>query len=507
MADMQDEPNEEENVNPNGISQEEQAALNKLMVSPQPNEDLSQHYKKPVVVHPYRIPRLDDICASYIARNLNEYPILDSVPNEYIENIVNEIDLSSLEINRVSTTISCDKLWQRMCTERWPNCHAHRKHVCSWPSPSESNGLAPSPWKRVYLEKHINELLESYHASPSELSNVNLSRLLQSIKCAAPFIRCIKLNQLPSHLDLSQILPLFPNLSCLDITYKTLNIGMNYKEEDFGMNLNDALNISKYLHHSTKSLTSLILSESLIDDETIHILMAGLQQNKSILSLDLSLNKISDVGARRLSQYMAATNILRRLNLSSNQINDDGVQYIASKLHSSRLEALDLSLNNIDDKGAEHLFEAISKNTTLQNVNISCNRITDESFGAFIKCLQVNKSLRCLNVSGNQLIPSSSGSAAQSSTSSRPQSRAGAVSVDSKAQEAVEDKMQTARKQYFKQMQQVLLNENMNLIELELQHIGLTKLEMQTLQKILKPRQVKRDQAERKKRIAAAKLQ
>ena len=93
--------------------------------------------------------------------------------------------------------------------------------------------LHGSSWKRLYLEKHIKELLESYYPSIPD-SNINLNRLLKSIKCSSPFIHSIKLDQLPSHLDLSQILPLFNNLSSLDITYKVLNVGMNYNAEDFG---------------------------------------------------------------------------------------------------------------------------------------------------------------------------------------------------------------------------------------------------------------------------------
>ena len=166
---------------------------------------------------PYRVPRLDDICVSFIGSNFNSCPILDSIPSQYICNVVNQIDLSKLLINQASKHVECSKLWERMACERWENCRVE---------------LHGSSWKRLYLEKHIEELLESYY--PSTDSDINLNRLLESIQCSSPFIHSIKLNQLPSHLDLSQILPLFINLSSLDITYKILNVGMNFNEEDFG---------------------------------------------------------------------------------------------------------------------------------------------------------------------------------------------------------------------------------------------------------------------------------
>ena len=227
------EANPEDNGDKSAVPETEQEALKELVnksstennelkvnnENDQNVENMVNKANKDKAIYPYRVPRLDDICVSFIAANFNEYPILDCIPSQYIENIVNLIDLSKLLINRASKHVSCSKLWERMSCERWENCRVE---------------LHGSSWKRLYLEKHINELLESYYPSPSNISNINLNRLLESIKCASPFIHSIKLNQLPSHLDLSQILPLFNNLSSLDITYKILNVGMNYNEEDFG---------------------------------------------------------------------------------------------------------------------------------------------------------------------------------------------------------------------------------------------------------------------------------
>jgi len=459
-------------------------------------DTLGAHSNAAKVLYPYRVPRLDDICVAFIGANFNEYPILDCVPAQYVENIVNLIDLSKLLINRASKHVECSKLWERMSCERWENCRVE---------------LHGSSWKRLYLEKHIKELLESYYPSMSE-SNINLNRLLKSIKCSSPFIHSIKLDQLPSHLDLSQILPLFNNLSSLDITYKVLSVGMNYNAEDFGMNLNDALNTSKYLH-STKSLSTLILSECLIDDETVHILMGGLQQNNTITTLNLSYNKISDVGARRLSSFLTKNdNVLMILNLNDNQINDEGVQFIADTLKNkdnSHLIELDLALNNIGDPGAVALMEAVAISECLQILDISKNRITTKSYDAFLDLLQINSSVHTLNISGNPLIAAahsstvSTASRSISTSNSRPASR---LSQSKHGNERKEDdsnqstfrSLQGDQRPYAKELEMCLLNENQTLIELNVAHCGFTKLEMKAVAEILKPRKVKRKQSQRK---------
>ena len=290
------------------------------------------------------------------------------------------------------------------------------------------------------------------------------------------------------------------------------------------MNLNDALNISKYLQ-MTKCLSTLILSECLIDDETIHILMGGLQQNNTISTLDLSYNKISDVGARRLSTFLSnSDNVLMILNLGNNQINDEGVGYIASTLknkQNSHLIELDLSLNNVNDDGAKKLFEAVAGSQRLQTLNVSCNHITNNSFDAFINMIKVNKSLHALNVSGNPLISSILSNASNSNTTSRSMSMSHSTANSRPASRlshmkhsdgsSASSKLQTYRssnnesKMYAKALENCLLNDNDSIIDINLMHIGLTKLEITTICRILKPRKVKRKQAQRKKFLGKSK--
>ena len=130
-----------------------------------------------------------------------ENPVLDALPIQYIENVVNLIQLNTLPINRAAKHVECEKLWERMSCERWQNCEI------------EMHG---SSWKRLYLERHIQELIESYFPSND---GTNWKRLLESIEFASAFVHTLHIRQIPARVDFSAILPLFPNITTFNITY------------------------------------------------------------------------------------------------------------------------------------------------------------------------------------------------------------------------------------------------------------------------------------------------
>merc|ERR1719471_2180925 len=94
------------------------------------------------------------------------------------------------------------------------------------------------------------------------------------------------------------------------------------------MKLTDALSIGKLLQ-STKTINKLVLAECLINDETMHLLMSGLQANDTVVTLELQHNQISDVGAQRLAIWLADETVLMSLNLCDNRIGAEGVKYLS----------------------------------------------------------------------------------------------------------------------------------------------------------------------------------
>jgi len=89
---------------------------------------------------------------------------------------------------------------------------------------------------------------------------------------------------------------------------------MDFDKKLFGMQLGDAMQLSGILRMGT-GIHRLRLSECLINDETLHVLISGLQQNETITHLDLSHNKINDSGAQRFCRLLHEESVLREVDL------------------------------------------------------------------------------------------------------------------------------------------------------------------------------------------------
>lgn len=53
-------------------------------------------------------------------------------------------------------------------------------------------------------------------------------------------IFCLRINQLLSHLDMSVVFKILPNLAHLTLTYGAKHVGMEYERPLFGMKMSDA---------------------------------------------------------------------------------------------------------------------------------------------------------------------------------------------------------------------------------------------------------------------------
>jgi hypothetical protein len=93
--------------------------------------------------------------------------------------------------------------------------------------------------------------------------------------------------------ELSLNLPFLMNLT---LTLGVKHAGTNYKRDDLGMDMENALSLASGIRHS-EFLLRLSLPGNVIQDDLIKILIEeGLNKNKSIVELDLSHNAISTKG-------------------------------------------------------------------------------------------------------------------------------------------------------------------------------------------------------------------
>lgn len=331
------------------------------------------------------VPRLDDLVVKTLAENYDIYPAFDRIPPEYLDNVVALLDPSQIDFVVAAKYIQTEKFWKRLCLERWPIFK------------TQEHGLS---YKRLYIERHLQALLESYFPSKD---GENYERLLSEVKQGAPFVHTIKIQQLLSHVDVAQIMNEFPYLSTLKLTYGARKLGMDYSKALFGMQHPDAMNLAKFLH-KTKSLTTVILRENLLNDESIQILVSGLRQNWTVTTLDLSQNKIGPMGAKRLCALLEKNRCLTDLNLAGNNINEDGARALGAAIASSNsLLTLSLRLNPLGDLGGQHIIEGTEFNTSLRTLDLGACDLQARSTAALGSLLLRNNTLTTIDVTSNEI--------------------------------------------------------------------------------------------------------
>ena len=295
-------------------------------------------------------------CIKIIVENFAKRPVRDVIPPPIMSEITQALPINLPPILGAKY-IYDENYWKRCCVEKygWHKCQL------------SEHGLL---WKQMYFEKLFQEKLEDFDSQTDDLDE-----LFAFLEACQDCIFTVVFRQLPSHLDLSEVLSpaLVPNLSKLDITYGVNKIGMNYERMLFGMKISDATSLAKTFQR-TDTLTSLILSGNMIDDDLLRMLMTGLIKNNTITHLDVSHNKITNHGARLLSKLLGENSVITTLNLADNQIHAEGGRYLARGLRENdSLMELNLRLNRLTDDGCRLLLEGLQDNPSLTSLNLASN--------------------------------------------------------------------------------------------------------------------------------------
>lgn len=322
-------------------------------------------------------------CIGVIVSNFQQNPITEFIPPQHMAEITDQLptDLSPIIGAKY---IYNEAYWKRCCVDRygWHNCQLL------------DHGLL---WKQVFFEKLVQEKLEDFNAQSD-----NLEDLYDLIDSCMDYIFTITFKQLPSHLDLCDLCSLLPNLIKLDVSYGVNKIGMNYERMLFGMKISDATNLAK-LFESSPTLSTLILSGNMIDDDLLRVLMTGLIKNNTITHLDVSHNKITNHGARLLSKLLGENSVLCSLNVSDNHIHTEGGRYFARGLRENdALLELNLRLNHLGDDGCRLLLEGLQDNLTLTNLNLSSNYAAEQASHTICSIIRdPDHKMSAIDLSGN----------------------------------------------------------------------------------------------------------
>ena len=345
-----------------------------------------------------KIISLKEQCMEIVVNNFSKIAIQKEIPKSFLPEIIKRLkfDLPPLvglqyiadDDNEVYGT---NKYWQNCCYNKYP------KYDCN----VEEHG---GSWKRLYFEKLITERLEMFEADVNEFGNSlesqhnadssnNLMELLLLIQSTSDVTKTLHYKQLPSHLDIAEVISKLPNLEEINVKYGYKNIGMDYDRLIFGMKVSDATYLAQALP-ICQNLLRLKLSENLIDDDILRIVMTGVINNTSIIHLDLSHNQIGNHGARYVSKILDGDkSILKHLDLSNNKISSEGGKYLARSIRSGgKLRQLNLRLNKLGDEGCSLIIEGLLDNPYLEYINISANKAESKSAEALVNLLRCKDS-------------------------------------------------------------------------------------------------------------------
>jgi len=241
------------------------------------------------------------------------------------------------------------------------------------------------------------EKLEDFDPMTEEMDDI-----YALVDACADYIFCVRFRQLPSHIDMADLCGLLPNLTKLDIIYGVNKIGMNYERMLFGLKISDATSLARCFDR-TQTLTTLLLSGNMIDDDLLRMLMTGLIKNNTITHLDMSHNKITNHGARLLSKLLGENSVITTLDLSDNQVYAEGGRYLARGLRENdSLLKLNLRLNRLTDDGCRLLLEGLQDNTSLTELNLGSNGAGTQSAQSLFSIVRdPEHRLMVLDVTGN----------------------------------------------------------------------------------------------------------
>ena len=324
-------------------------------------------------------------CLKVVVANFERMPIKGVIPPAQMASV---IDSLPTDINPVIAAkyIYNESYWKRCCVDMlgWHNCRL------------EEHGYL---WKQMFFENHLRSKLENFDSQSEDIDT-----LYELADACSDYIFTITFRQLPSHIDVSELFATFPNIVKLDLSYGIKKIGMSYERILFGMKISDATSLAK-VFASTETITTVILSGNLIDDDLLRMLMTGLIKNNTITHLDFSHNKITNHGARLISKLLGENSVITHLNLSDNAIHSEGGRYLARGLRENdSLMKLNLRLNRLGDEGCKLLMEGVQENISLVDLNLASNSAgTQTTLMIYSVLRDVEHRLETIDLSGNLL--------------------------------------------------------------------------------------------------------
>ncbi|XP_063098280.1 leucine-rich repeat-containing protein 45 isoform X4 [Cavia porcellus] len=152
--------------------------------------------------------------------------------------------------------------------------------------------------------------------------------------------------------------------------------------------------------------TELILSDCMLSEEGLTMVLQGLCANTVMRLVDLKGNNLRAAGAEALGKLLRQNQSIQSLTLEWNNLGtweDAFATFCRGLAANSALQQLDLRNNQISHKGAEELALALRGNTTLQHLDLRWNNIGLLGGRSLVNCLPSNRTLWRLDLAGNNV--------------------------------------------------------------------------------------------------------
>ncbi|KAJ8355469.1 hypothetical protein SKAU_G00182630 [Synaphobranchus kaupii] len=353
------------------------------------------------------VPLLTNLCLTHIIKNFEENPILERLLPGHKAHVLARLS-ASLPLRVTANLITDEGYWQRCCKQRWPL--------------NDVSAYGDS-WKRMFLERHLEALIELFIPDVTDAAAV-----LEAVPHCRGFVKRLDVSQLlppirqpraleededeasdggydgPSidHFDFSVLLHQLDHLEELHVVYRVKGCGMNFEWNLFEFTSRDCHSLAKALK-SCKTLKVIRVHQSKVDDERCQTLVRSLLDHPSLEELNLSHNLIGDRGAKAIGKLLGRCR-LRKLTLCDNRIRGPGAQALAHALaQNATLTSLNLRLNFLGDEGGQAIAHALLKNRTLVNVHLGANQMTEPTAMVLSQVLAQNDVLQDINLSCNRL--------------------------------------------------------------------------------------------------------
>ena len=357
----------------------------------------------------YFTPSLKEICAQVIAATFEDQTDLDKEKEEEprlsaeLRHLITDQLRTDLPLEVCVPRVNVPEYWKARCEARWSV-----GQLAEYTGSMSLEPPAKGGWKRVFLERHHEEMLMSLERTTA--TEADEQALGKFCALCGTEIYAVRLSRQRCHFDINEMYQRLRHMEEFAVSFGVLNANVAVTPDMIGMKQQDALHIQKVLRAS-RCLTRLALPENEIDDDLCRAVVAGLVHNTTLRHLDLSHNRIGDVGAGAVGLVLLQQElVLETLDLGDNEIRVAGAAAIADGLAVTRhLHTLSLRLNRLGDEGGEMVILAAAENNkTLTSLDLSNNDLgmaAAQAIGRLATTTNGASKLTHLNVSCNAFGP------------------------------------------------------------------------------------------------------